>query len=71
VERAFQEAFAELFTSMIIHQDPNNKLNRSNPVPYWPPWYPGQIEMLFNKTSSGLPNIDLSETSVFLTGRCP
>jgi hypothetical protein len=67
---AFQEAFAESFASMIIYLDPNDKLNKTNPVPLWPIWAQGQTEMVFNVTSSSSPDIYTINTNSTLLERC-
>ncbi|KAF7311954.1 Carboxylic ester hydrolase [Mycena indigotica] len=73
-DRDFINAFAQMFTSFIISQDPNIDVDPLNPTitPDWGLWSesPSQTEMLFNRTESNEPFVQASETSQVLLDRC-
>jgi hypothetical protein len=56
--------------SFVISQDPNVKFDDTNIVPDWPLYREGSIEMFFNRTEDGLPDIDVRTTDFDLMSRC-
>jgi hypothetical protein len=56
--------------SFVISQDPNVKFDDTNIVPYWPLYKEGSIEMFFNSTEDGLPDINIRATDSDLVDRC-
>ncbi|KAJ7709086.1 hypothetical protein B0H16DRAFT_1703953 [Mycena metata] len=68
---AFIDAFAQSFTSFIINQNPNIKVDPSTITPPWSPFAVGDTEMLFNQTApDGLPVVQPITTSSALLTRC-
>lgn len=55
--------------SMVLFLDTNDKFT-SDIKPEWPLFSQGNTEMLFNKTDSGLPVVELVTTDPALLGRC-
>ncbi|KAF7365113.1 Carboxylic ester hydrolase [Mycena venus] len=67
---AFIDAFTDAFVSFAVNLDPNVKL-RPSITPAWPKWSRGaDMEMVFNETESGMPDIAPVRTSSALLDRC-
>jgi len=68
---AFINAFAQSFTSFIIHLDPNVKVDPTTITPHWNTFDVQNTEMLFNQTApNGLPVVHPITTSAALLQRC-
>ncbi|KAJ7737696.1 Alpha/Beta hydrolase protein [Mycena metata] len=68
---AFIDAFAQSFTSFIINQNPNIKVDPTTITPPWSAFAVGDTEMLFNQTApNGLPVVHPITTSSALLTRC-
>jgi hypothetical protein len=52
-----------------MSRDPNKKSNSSSITPEWNHWE-GKVEMLFNETESGEPDVRAIETDGGLLNRC-
>jgi len=69
--KAFINAFAQSFTSFIIHLDPNVKVDPTTITPHWNTFDVQNTEMLFNQTApNGLPVVHPITTSAALLQRC-
>jgi len=66
---AFINSFSESFLNFIMAHDPNVKKDPTNITPKWGSW-DGSVEMLFNKTEAGAPDIRAIATSRALLSRC-
>ncbi|KAF7375450.1 COesterase domain-containing protein [Mycena sanguinolenta] len=67
---AFIDAFAQSFTSFIINQNPNIKVNPTTITPHWNTFDILHTEMLFNKTADNEPVVHAITTSNALLERC-
>ncbi|KAJ6477683.1 alpha beta-hydrolase [Mycena sanguinolenta] len=67
---AFIDAFAQSFTSFIIHQNPNIKVDPTTITPHWNTFDILHTEMLFNKTTANEPVVRAITTSNALLQRC-
>ncbi|KAF7375433.1 COesterase domain-containing protein [Mycena sanguinolenta] len=67
---AFIDAFAQSFTSFIINQDPNIKVDPNTITPHWNIFDIHNTEMLFNKTADNEPVVHAITTSNDLLERC-
>ncbi|KAG6906117.1 hypothetical protein DXG01_015840, partial [Tephrocybe rancida] len=65
----FDKAFSRSFFDFATSLDPNVKSDRTI-TPVWRPWVDGQVEMVFNKTVTGEPIVELVETPSSLLERC-
>ncbi|KAJ7216250.1 Alpha/Beta hydrolase protein [Mycena rebaudengoi] len=66
----FVDAFAQSFTAFVMSQDPNVKVSDTI-LPRWDRWDPvGRMEMLFNRTDAGIPDLRQVTTSDALLERC-
>ncbi|KAF7375432.1 Carboxylic ester hydrolase [Mycena sanguinolenta] len=65
----FINAFAQSFTSFIIHQNPNIKVSNTI-TPHWNTFNTHNTEMLFNKTADNEPVVHAITTSNDLLKRC-
>lgn len=66
----FSKAFVESFTSFFLNLNPNAKISETI-TPPWAQWLGrSPVEMLFNKTESGLPVVEPIRTSKALFERC-
>ncbi|KAJ7131992.1 alpha beta-hydrolase [Mycena filopes] len=69
--QTFINAFAQSFTSFIINQNPNIKVDPTTITPLWNPFAVLNTEMLFNQTApNGLPVVHPITTSSALLTRC-
>ncbi|KAJ7599342.1 Alpha/Beta hydrolase protein [Mycena floridula] len=67
---AFDKAFPEGFLTFVRELDPNKKFD-INIIPRWSTWdKSSKVEMLFNKTEDGAPDIRPIATSKALLNRC-
>ncbi|KAJ6496021.1 Alpha/Beta hydrolase protein, partial [Mycena sanguinolenta] len=66
----FINAFAQSFTSFIIHQNPNVKVDPKTITPHWNTFDVNDTEMLFNKTAANEPVVHAITTSNALLERC-
>ncbi|KAJ7589890.1 Alpha/Beta hydrolase protein [Mycena floridula] len=67
---AFDKAFPESFLTFVRSLDLNKKFD-VNIIPQWSAWdESGKVEMLFNKTETGAPDIRPITTSNALLNRC-
>ncbi|KAF7375434.1 COesterase domain-containing protein [Mycena sanguinolenta] len=66
----FIDAFAQSFTSFIIHQNPNIKVDPTTITPHWNTFDIHNTEMLFNKTADNEPVVHTITTSNDLLKRC-
>ncbi|KAJ7056825.1 Alpha/Beta hydrolase protein [Mycena amicta] len=65
----FINAFAQSFTSFIIHLNPNVKISPTI-TPQWATFNAGNTEMLFNMTAAGTPQVQSITTDSKLLKRC-
>ncbi|KAF7344320.1 Carboxylic ester hydrolase [Mycena sanguinolenta] len=67
---AFIDAFAQSFTSFIVNQDPNLKVDPTTITPHWNAFDNLYTEMLFNKTADNEPVVQPIFASGDLLERC-
>ncbi|KAF7327297.1 COesterase domain-containing protein [Mycena kentingensis (nom. inval.)] len=65
----FINAFAQSFSNFIISLDPNVKVSNTI-TPPWPLYSLGSVEMLFNRTAAGAPDVRVVPTDEALDLRC-
>ncbi|KAJ7679849.1 hypothetical protein B0H17DRAFT_1206355 [Mycena rosella] len=65
----FANAFSQSFTSFAISLEPNIKVDPTNITPKWRTWSVGKMEMLFNKTDAGVPDVRPVQTDDALLER--
>ena len=66
----FDTAFASAFTNFILAKDPNVKV-AADITPAWPTWSnEAPLEMVFNKTGDGVPDIQVKNVDSKLLERC-
>jgi hypothetical protein len=66
----FITAFSNSFMAMALYGNPNYRYTTGDITPSWNSWPHGFTEMIFNKTSMGLPNVYTSQTDKALRERC-
>ena len=66
----FDTAFSSAFSNFALSKDPNVKVDEDL-TPTWPPWSDeSDVEMVFNKTEGGVPDIRTSQTDEWVLERC-
>ncbi|KAI5832833.1 alpha/beta-hydrolase [Schizophyllum commune Tattone D] len=66
----FDTAFASAFTNFILAKDPNVKV-AADITPAWPSWSDeAPLEMVFNKTEDGIPDVQVKNVDSKLLERC-
>ncbi|KAL1742075.1 Alpha/Beta hydrolase protein [Schizophyllum fasciatum] len=66
----FDTAFASAFTNFVLAKDPNVKL-AEDITPAWPTWTDDEpVEVVFNKTEDGSPDVQVKRTDGRLLKRC-
>ena len=66
---AFNNAFTQDFQNFVRFINPNIKWDWSNITPFFPPWL-GGFEMLFDKSATDAPIVQLKQTNSGLLTRC-
>ena len=66
----FQVAFAGSFLKFARFLDPNTRINATDITPVWGSWSNSNIEMRFNKTDAGAPDVKTFTTDSGLLSRC-
>ncbi|KAG2139720.1 Alpha/Beta hydrolase protein [Suillus clintonianus] len=66
----FITAFSNSFMAMAIYETPNHRYTPGDITPSWKKWRQHFTEMIFNKTSEGVPHVYTSTTDMALLGRC-
>jgi acetylcholinesterase len=56
--------------AMAMYGTPQHRYNSRDITPPWNPWSDGSAEMIFNKTSAGVPDVYTSQTDIHLLERC-
>ncbi|KAL1707495.1 Alpha/Beta hydrolase protein [Schizophyllum commune] len=66
----FDTAFSSAFSNFALSKDPNVKV-AEDLTPTWAPWSDAStVEMVFNKTEGGVPDIRTSQTDEWVLERC-
>ncbi|KAJ8592162.1 alpha/beta-hydrolase [Rhizopogon salebrosus TDB-379] len=66
----FITAFSNSFMAMVMYDTPDQRYTSGDITPSWNSWPRGFTEMIFNDTSTGVPNIYTSQTNMTLQTRC-
>ncbi|KAJ8589766.1 alpha beta-hydrolase [Rhizopogon salebrosus TDB-379] len=66
----FITAFSNSFMAMVMYDTPDQRYTSGDITPPWNSWPRGFTEMIFNDTSTGVPNIYTSQTDMTLQTRC-
>ncbi|KAJ8594571.1 alpha/beta-hydrolase [Rhizopogon salebrosus TDB-379] len=66
----FITSFSNSFMAMAMYGTPQHRYNSRDITPPWNPWSDGSAEMIFNKTSAGVPDVYTSQTDIHLLERC-
>ncbi|KAG1740350.1 Alpha/Beta hydrolase protein [Suillus lakei] len=66
----FITAFSNSFMAMAIYETPDHRYSPGDITPSWKTWQQGFTEMIFNKTSEGVPHVYTSKTDMALLERC-
>ncbi|KAG2743957.1 alpha/beta-hydrolase [Suillus brevipes Sb2] len=66
----FITSFSNSFMAMVMFETPDHRYTPGDITPSWKKWRQGSMEMIFNKTSEGAPNVYTSMTDKDLLDRC-
>ncbi|KAG0695323.1 Alpha/Beta hydrolase protein [Suillus ampliporus] len=66
----FRTAFSNSFMAMAMYETPNDRYTPGDITPSWNSWRNDSTEMMFNKTSAGVPDVYTFKTDVALLERC-
>ncbi|KAG0693371.1 Alpha/Beta hydrolase protein [Suillus ampliporus] len=66
----FTTAFSNSFMAMAMYETPNHRYTPGDITPSWNSWRNDSTEMMFNKTSAGVPDIYPFKTDIALLERC-
>jgi hypothetical protein len=56
--------------AMAMFETPDHRYSPGDITPFWKTWRQGFTEMIFNKTSEGVPHVYTSKTDMAFLQRC-
>ncbi|KAG0695327.1 Alpha/Beta hydrolase protein [Suillus ampliporus] len=66
----FKTAFSNSFMAMAMYETPNDRYTPGDITPSWNSWRNDSTEMMFNKTSAGVPDVYTFKTDIAVLERC-
>jgi carboxylesterase type B len=66
----FITSFSNSFMAMAMFETPDHRYSPGDITPFWKTWRQGFTEMIFNKTSEGVPHVYTSKTDMAFLQRC-
>jgi carboxylesterase type B len=66
----FITSFSNSFMAMAMFETPDHRYSPGDITPSWKTWRQGFTEMIFNKTSEGVPHVYTSKTDMAFLRRC-